>query len=101
MQIATAMTSIDPSVAALKAAVAEELRHVGRLVEALAEILVVDDHFTAAYLDQLQIFDLVVQSANESADLLDRLSTGATAHEAIAPVRLGAIQGRLRAALNG
>ena len=84
----------------LNAAVAEEMRLVGALLERLAETLVADAHFAAHYLDHLQTFDLIIQCTDESAAVLDRLSKGACPHEAIAPVRLEAVQDRLRQALS-
>ena len=87
------------SEAALCAAVAEEIRGVKTLVERLADLLVHDPRFTTDYLDQFQQFDLIVQQADESASLLDRLAQGQGADAAIAAVRLTAVQDRLRAAV--
>jgi len=84
----------------LHAAVAEEMRLVAALLERLAETLVGDEHFAARHIDQLQTFDLIIQCADESAAVLDRLAQGARAHDAIAPVRLTAVQDRLRRALS-
>lgn len=83
----------------LYAALATELRGVRQLIEEMAEILVNDEHFVERYLNELQRFDLVVQCADESADLLDRLAGGLKAHDAVEEVRLSAVQARLRAAL--
>ncbi|WP_200912592.1 hypothetical protein [Sphingomonas sp. Leaf242] len=88
-----------PSHAALHIALASELRRVSALVEQLAETLVGDEDFVMRHIDQLQVFDLIVQSADESAAVLDRVAGGITPDAAIAPVRLSAIQGRLHAAL--
>lgn len=94
-----AMANTDALAALLQSALAEELRHVRQLIEQLAELLVCDEHFTANYVDQLQAFDLMVQYTDESAAVLDRLAAGLGSHAAVDPVRLGAIQARLRAAL--
>jgi len=83
----------------LHAAVAEEMRLVASLLERLAETLIADEAFAARHIDALQTFDLVVQCADESAAVLDRLAQGAGAHDAVAPVRLTAVQDRLRNAL--
>lgn len=83
----------------LHAAVAEEMRHVRLHLEELAEKLAGDEHFATKYLEQLQVFDLLIQCTDESAAVLDRMANGATSHDAIAPVRLTAVQDRLRSAL--
>ena len=83
----------------LHAAVAEEMRHVRLHLEQLAEMLVCDEHFATNYLEQLQTFDLLIQCTDESAAVLDRMAQGATSHDAIAPVRLSAVQDRLLSAL--
>jgi len=83
----------------LQAAIAGELRQLRRDLEALAETLVCDPHFAAGYLDQLQAFDLLGQFAEESAGVLQRLADGADAEGAVAGVRVGAVQARLRAAI--
>ncbi|MFV0623224.1 hypothetical protein ACBY01_04320 [Sphingomonas sp. ac-8] len=93
------MATLDLLAPTLHAAVAGELRLIGALLERLAETLVGDEHFSAHYLDQLQTFDLIIQCADESASVLDRLSQGVDPYEAIAPVRLTAVQDRLRDAL--
>lgn len=84
---------------ALFGAVAEEIRNVRMLIEQLAETIVSDERFVADYLEQLQIFDLIIQCSDESADLLDRVADGQSASEAIAHVRLSIVQERLRAAV--
>ena len=88
-----------PLAALLQSAIADELRHISDVLERLAEVLVADEHFASKFLDQLQAFDLLVQCTHESAAVLDRLSAGDGAYDAVAPVRLGHIQERLRAAL--
>jgi hypothetical protein len=88
-----------PTHAALHIALASELRRVSALVEQLAETLVGDEDFVMRHIDQLQVFDLIVQSADESAAVLDRVAGGTAPDAAIAPVRLSAIQSRLHAAL--
>ena len=84
---------------ALKAALAEEIRDVRRLIEQIAEVVVADEQFAMANIDQLQAFDMAIQRADESADMLERLSTGTQAGSAVDAVRLGCVQERLRAAL--
>ncbi|WP_238475433.1 hypothetical protein [Sphingomonas cavernae] len=93
------ITQTDLLSTSLCAAVAEEIRGVRAIIEQLAETLVCDERFATDYLDQLQSFDLVIQQADESADLLDRVAQGQTIHEAIDRVRLTVIQERLRAAI--
>jgi arginine deiminase len=83
----------------LKGALAEEIRDVRRLIEQIAEVIVSDEQFALANMDQLQAFDLAIQRADESADMLDRLSSGSCAHSAVEAVRLTDVQDRLRAAL--
>lgn len=90
---------IDPWSHALHAVMAGELREIREKLEALAEVLVCDEHFAAHYLEQLQSFDYLVQHADECANLLTRVADGETAHDAIGHVRLGAVQERLRLAL--
>ena len=84
----------------LHAAVADEMRMVATLLERLAETLVCDEEVATKYVDQLQTFDLVIQCAEESAAVLDRMAQGADAHDAIAPVRLTEVRDRLRHALS-
>lgn len=84
---------------ALQAAVAEEIREVRRLLDDLAEVLIGDDHFATNYIEQLQVFDLLAQYADETASVLDRLAGGDHPHAAVAPVRLGVVRDRLAAAL--
>ena len=83
----------------LKAALAEEIRDVRRLIEQIAEVILSDEDFALANVDQLQAFDLAIQRADESADMLDRLSSGSSPHSAVEAVRLSCVQDRLRAAL--
>jgi hypothetical protein len=83
----------------LKAALAEEIRDVRRLIEQIAAVVAADEQFALANLEQLQAFDLAIQRADESADMLERLSNGSPADQAIEAVRLGCVQNRLRAAL--
>jgi hypothetical protein len=85
--------------ATLHAAIADELRRVRNRVERLAEALVGDAYFVEHYLEHLQGFDMIVQSTDETAAILDRLAAGTGAHAAIAPVRLGCVHERLHVAL--
>jgi hypothetical protein len=84
---------------ALCSAIAEEIRDVRVLIEALASVLVADEYLALKYTEQLQAFDLLIQRSQESADLLERVASGVCSHEAIGQVRLEAVQNRLRAAL--
>jgi hypothetical protein len=93
------MPSADPLLSVLKAALAEELRDVRRLIEQIADILVSDERLAALYLEQLQSFDLIIQRAEESAALLDRIAGGTHPVEAVEGVRLSLLEDRLRAAL--
>ncbi len=95
------MTQIDRAQASLCSAVAEEIRGVRMLMERLAEVLVSDERFAMDYMDQLQTFDLVIQHADEGADLLDRVAGGQEVDAALELVRLSAMQERLRAAITG
>jgi arginine deiminase len=83
----------------LKAALAEEIRDVRRLIEQIAEVIVSDEQFALANMEQLQAFDLAIQRADESADMLERLSSGSCVHSAVEAVRLSDVQDRFRAAL--
>lgn len=83
----------------LLAAVAGEIRAMRVLVERLADLLVADARFVTDYMDQFQLFDLVTQCADESANVIERLTQGLSAEEAIARVRLTTIQQRLTAAI--
>lgn len=77
-------------------ALAGEIREVRSMIEALADVLAADEYLAATYLEQLQMFDLLVQRTTESADLLDRLGSGMHQHDAIAHIRLERMQHRLR-----
>jgi hypothetical protein len=93
--------AFDPLSAVLHNVLAGELREIRTKLEALAEVLVCDEHFANNYLEQLQDFDYLVQHADECAGLLQRIGAGESAHEAIQHIRLGAVQERLRLALGG
>lgn len=88
-----------PSVYPLCAAISDELRDLRRQLERLAERLCLDELFVMHHVESLQLFDAITQQADESALLLDRLADGMTSDEALALVRLGLLQQRLRAAL--
>jgi hypothetical protein len=96
---AHALPGYDPFSSLLHGVMAGELREIREKLEALAEVLVGDEHFAAHYLEQLQSFDYLVQHADECANLLDRIAAGENSLEAIGHVRLGAVQERLRDAL--
>ena len=95
----TIMSYDDQLVAKLKTALAEELREVRRLMEQIAETLTSDEQLALAHIEQLQTFDLVIQRAEESAALLDRMAGGSHPLEAIEGVRLAQVQDRLMAAV--
>lgn len=94
------MAHIDDLAASLYVAIAAEIRDVRVLIEHLADTLVSDEAFAMAYMEQLQTFDLVIQRADESADLIDRMAGGSGSLEAISKVRLGVVQDKLRSALS-
>jgi len=83
----------------LHAAIAEEMRHIRARIEQLAELLASDETFALKYMEQFQTFDMLIQCTDESAAVLDRLAEGVRSHEAVAGVRLEAVQQRLRSAL--
>ncbi|CAN5519543.1 hypothetical protein BH10PSE14_BH10PSE14_24180 [soil metagenome] len=93
------MAHIDHLASSLYAAIAVEIRDVRALIEHLADTLVSDEAFAMAYMEQLQTFDLVIQRADESADLLDRMASGSKSWDAVSKVRLGIVQDKLRSAL--
>jgi hypothetical protein len=72
---------------------------VRRLIEQIAEAVVSDEQFALANMDQLQAFDLAIQRADESADMLERLSNGSCPRSAVEAIRLGDVQDRFRAVL--
>ncbi len=84
---------------ALCAAVAEEIRDVRSIIEGLAELLTSDPHLAMTYTEQLQSFDLLIQRAEESAAVLQKVAEGACSIETVNEVRLHLVQDRLRAAL--
>lgn len=88
-----------PSVYPLCAAMANEWREMRHHLEHLAAMLCVDEAFAKRHIDSLQLFDALAQQADESAVMLDRLSEGMCASEALALVRLGLMQQRLSDAL--
>ncbi|CAH0356121.1 MAG: hypothetical protein V4533_01215 [Pseudomonadota bacterium] len=94
------MAHVDPHAASLYGAIAEEIRDLRTIIEELAHTLLSDEAFVMAYIEQFQVFDLLVQRASESADLLDRMAEGAKSHDAIDQVRLSMVQDKLRSALS-
>jgi hypothetical protein len=91
----------DPFSGVLHAVMAREIREMRDKLEGLAEVLVCDEHFASSYLEQLQSFDYLIQHADECVNLLERIAGGEDSLSAISHVRLGAVQDRLRAALQG
>jgi len=100
-QKAQPVPGFDPFSGVLHAVMAGEIREMRDKLEALAEVLVGDEHFAASYLEQLQTFDYLIQHADECVNLLERIAGGEDSLTAIGHVRLGAVQDRLRAALRG
>jgi hypothetical protein len=91
--------SHDDLATTLCAAVAEEIRDVRGLIETVGDVLASDEYLAINYSEQLQTFDLMMQRAQEAADLLERMASGTCSQEAIQQVRLHVMQDRLRAAL--
>ena len=96
-----AVAGFDPFSSLLHSVIAREIREIREKLEALAEVLVGDEHFVTHFLEQLQDFDYLVQHADECVNLLERIARGENSLEAIGHVRLGAVQERLRFALRG
>jgi hypothetical protein len=99
LSAAQALTGYDPFSPALHTVVANEIREMRMKLEALAEVLVCDEHFAASYLEQLQDFDYLIQHADECVNLLERIAGGEDSLSAISHIRLGAVQQRMRDAL--
>lgn len=89
----------DPYSRVLHSVMAGELREMRDRLEALAAVLVGDEHFAHAYLEQLQTFDYLIQHADECVNLLERIAGGEDSLSAISHIRLGAVQQRMRDAL--
>lgn len=98
---ASPIPGYDPFSALLHTVMATELRDIRERLEALAEVLVGDAYFVDSYVEELQAFDYLIQHADECSNLLQRIAAGENSLEAINHVRLGAVQERLRAALDG
>jgi hypothetical protein len=90
----------DPFADALHSVIAGELREMRDRIEKLAEVLVADEQFAQAYIEQFQAFDYLIQHADECANLLERVVEGQDTLSAIAGVRLAEVQQRLRDALH-
>lgn len=99
VSLAASNGGTDPYSDALHRVIAGELREMRDTLEKLAEVLVCDEHFARAYLEQLQSFDYLIQHADECVNLLERVADGQDSLTAISHVRLGVVQDRLRAAL--
>ena len=93
------MASVDPTAAPLFKAIAQEIREIRMLIEAIADVLVADETLVMTYLAQFQSFDLAIQRSDEAAALLDRLAEGSGARAAVDAVRLTSVQDRLALAL--
>jgi len=93
------MSERDEPAAALCRALASEMRDMGTLVEALAEVLASDTGVVERHLGRLQQFDGLAQQIGEGARLLDHLAGGDCVKQAIGRVRLEGMQARLKAGL--
>ena len=92
------MSQVDCILSVLHHALAEELREVRTLIEQIAEVLVADEQLASNYIEQLQAFDYVIQRADESANLLERIGHGERRPDELRNVRLDVVQQRLDAA---
>jgi len=95
------MSQLDDLAITLCAAVAEEIRDIRVVLDALAEVLASDEYLAVTYTEQLQTFDLLAQRSEEAAKLLEHVARGTEADAAVEQVRLTFVQDRLRAALGG
>ena len=91
----------DPYSGALHSVMAGELREIRDMLEKLAEVLVADEQFAHAHIEQLQSFDYLIQHSDECANLLERIANGEDSLTAIGHVRLAEVQARIRDALSG
>lgn len=95
------LAGYDPYADALHGVIARELREMRVMLEKLAEVLVADEQFAHAHIEQLQSFDYLIQHTDECANLLQRIADGEDSLSAINHVRLAEVQDRLREALQG
>ncbi len=95
------LPGFDPYADALHSVIAGELREMRDMLEKLAEVLVADEQFAVAHIEQLQSFDYLIQHTDECANLLERVAGGEDSLSAISHVRLAEVQERLRDALSG
>lgn len=95
------LPGFDPYSGALHSVMAGELREIRDTLERLAEVLVADEAFAQAHIEQLQSFDYLIQHSDECANLLERIAGGEDSLSAISHVRLAEVQERLRDALAG
>ena len=95
------LPGFDPYADALHSVIAGELREMRDMLERLAEVLVADEQFAHAHIEQLQSFDYLIQHTDECAKLLERVADCQDALSAISHVRLAEVQERLRDALSG
>lgn len=91
----------DPYSGLVHGVIATELREMRDMLERLAEVLVADEQFAHAHIEQLQSFDYLIQHTDECANLLDRIAGGEDSLSAVNHVRLAEVQERLRDALSG
>lgn len=94
------LVGYDPYADALHSVIAGELREMRDMLEKLAEVLVADEQFAQAHIEQLQSFDYLIQHTDECAALLERVVEGQDTLSAISGVRLAEVQARLRDALS-
>lgn len=95
------LPGFDPYSGALHSVMAGELREIRDMLERLAEVLVADEQFAHAHIEELQSFDYLIQHSDECANLLERIASGEDSLTAIGHVRLAEVQERLRDALSG
>lgn len=95
------LPGFDPYSGALHSVMASELREMRDMLEKLAEVLVADEQFVHAHVEQLQSFDYLIQHTDECANLLERIAAGEDSLSAVSHVRLAEVQERLRDALSG
>lgn len=95
------LPGFDPFAGTLHSVIASELREMRDMLEKLAEVLVADEQFAYAHIEQLQSFDYLIQHTDECANLLERIAGGEDSLSAVNHVRLAEVQNRLREALTG
>ncbi|AMO72625.1 hypothetical protein [Sphingorhabdus sp. M41] len=93
-----AFSTIQSDVSPLCRALAAELRQIGTIVTGIAHNVMGDEDFILNHIESFQQFDLVIQSAEETARVLDHMAQGISGAQAVDMVSLEAIQQRLHRA---